>query len=286
MSHISPIVHFVDVFEFKKLTDGWRICYTHSIFLFEAGTGTLFMNNTSYPLFPGVLVYIPAGKPHQWKPQLNPIPLSFRCAYFDWFQQDRSMLDHRRQYFCYDDEPIDHECINGQIPIQIPEYLKVEPLAIWQQKFASFTASPDVLDTFQLIGSLNIQGQFQLFLHFFLNYLSKANDFMDPRIQSIIKRMEKHSDTIQESNIEKLANELGMSRTYFHHLFKKETGISPHRYVTQYRVNLAMQDLRNSNASITNIASRYQFNSLHDFSKVFRKYTGVAPTEYRKKNQL
>ncbi len=286
MQDICPVVRFVDTFYFNdRYRQKWRICYAHSIFLIEKGEGSIVIEDISYALFPGVLLYIPAGIKHKWLPKLSLEPLSFQCAYFDWYYQDRSMLHHRRRYFCYTDDPFNSHYVNKAISIHIPEYQIVEPMNLWQQMFEDFTSQPEVLDSFQLIDSLKIQGKFQLFLNHLIRHVTKSDDFMDQRILKILKRIEEASVASSVVKIEVMAEDIGLSRTHFHHLFKKETGVSPKKYLMQYRINQAKKDLSNTNHSVTDIAALHQFNSVHDFTKVFRKITGVTPTEYRKRNQ-
>jgi len=196
------------------------------------------------------------------------------------------MLRRRDHYFCFQDDNFRSEYVNPPIPLPIPEYQTVEPLHVWQHLFASFTAKPEILDTFQFIDSLKIQGQFQLFLHHLFRHVTRSDHFMDPRIRTILKRIEQEPLSTTDATIEHMAEAIGLSRTHYHYLFKKETGISPKQYLLQLRINLAKQDLRQTNLSITEIATMYQFNSIHSFTKLFRKMTGETPTEYRRRNQM
>jgi AraC family transcriptional regulator len=73
-----------------------------------------------------------------------------------------------------------------------------------------------------------------------------------------------------------------MSAFHFAHAFREATGVPPHRYVIQRRIERAKQLLRGSELSLTEIAQRVGYSSASHFSVGFRKMTRVAPSEYRK----
>ncbi len=78
-----------------------------------------------------------------------------------------------------------------------------------------------------------------------------------------------------------LAREFFLSEHYFCHFFKAETGMSPMGYINRFRVEKASFYLKNSNDSITEIALKVGFDDSNYFSKIFKKYRGMTPREYR-----
>jgi AraC family transcriptional regulator len=79
-----------------------------------------------------------------------------------------------------------------------------------------------------------------------------------------------------------IADELGMSQYYFCHLFKRSTGISPHQYLIQQRVERAKQLLKHLDRTITSVAMECGFASQSHFAKCFRHHTGMNPKQFRK----
>ena len=79
-----------------------------------------------------------------------------------------------------------------------------------------------------------------------------------------------------------LAELLGMSPFHFGRLFKQSTGISPHQYVIQQRVERAKRLLKQTDQAIIDIALECGFNSHSHLSKQFRQVTGVTPREFRR----
>lgn len=72
-----------------------------------------------------------------------------------------------------------------------------------------------------------------------------------------------------------------MNLYYFSRLFKQSTGLSPHRYVLEQRIRRAQQVLRTSDMTIFEASVRTGFADQGHFTKVFRRFVGVSPTEYR-----
>lgn len=85
----------------------------------------------------------------------------------------------------------------------------------------------------------------------------------------------------QEIKLADLASLLRMSQFHFSHQFKQATGISPHQYLLQQRIERAKQLLKQSNHSIADIALTCGFNSHSHLSKQFRQLTGTTPKAYR-----
>jgi AraC-like DNA-binding protein len=63
-------------------------------------------------------------------------------------------------------------------------------------------------------------------------------------------------------------------------VFTQETGISIKEYYQKKRFEEAVEMLKGSNFSITQIAQDLQYKSIHTFSRAFRKNFGISPTAY------
>ena len=84
----------------------------------------------------------------------------------------------------------------------------------------------------------------------------------------------------QTIKVKDLAEVLGISRFHFSRLFKQTTGISPHQYVMQQRIELAKRLLK-QDLAIADIALDCGFNSHSHLGKYFRAMTGMTPKAYR-----
>ena len=75
------------------------------------------------------------------------------------------------------------------------------------------------------------------------------------------------------------------SQAYIRRIFLKETGLSPTEYMNNLRIEKAKKLLTNNSqeSSIADIAEQCGFKDPFYFSRVFNKYTGDTPSEYRRK---
>ncbi len=80
--------------------------------------------------------------------------------------------------------------------------------------------------------------------------------------------------------LDELAERLEVSKAHLIRTFTKKTGISPGRYITHMRVEYAKLLLRSEDASITYVAEASGFANANYFAKVFRRETGMSPSEY------
>jgi AraC family transcriptional regulator len=82
-------------------------------------------------------------------------------------------------------------------------------------------------------------------------------------------------------SLDDLAGEACLSPYHFARLFQKAMGSPPHRYVVERRIAVAQERLRGSRASMVELALDTGFGTQANFSRVFRKLTGVTPRQYR-----
>jgi AraC-like DNA-binding protein len=78
-----------------------------------------------------------------------------------------------------------------------------------------------------------------------------------------------------------LAEHVALSEDYLTDCFRKELGVTPITYINRYRVNQAKILLSETFKSITEIALDVGFSDSSYFSRVFRRETGMSPTDYR-----
>lgn len=79
------------------------------------------------------------------------------------------------------------------------------------------------------------------------------------------------------------AEVFNLDHSYFCRLFRKSFGEPFQIYLCKFRVEKAKQQLRDTDRSVSEIASETGFNSFSYFSKKFKEYVGVTPKEYRNK---
>ena len=77
-----------------------------------------------------------------------------------------------------------------------------------------------------------------------------------------------------------LATVSNMSIVYFRKLFTSTMGVSPITYVHQFRIEKAKEMLRSDFTSLSDVAQSLGYSSLYDFSRDFKKHTGLSPSKY------
>ena len=81
--------------------------------------------------------------------------------------------------------------------------------------------------------------------------------------------------------LDDVAEFAGFSRIYFSRSFKKQTGFSFKDYLSEKRLQAAMDMLIRSNRPIQEVAAESGFGSVATFNRVFREKKGCTPTQYR-----
>ena len=98
------------------------------------------------------------------------------------------------------------------------------------------------------------------------------------RLAFAVEYIRGHLD--QQIRIDKLCDKACLSRAQFYRAFKQEFGLSPVDFVNKERVKRAQKILNLPGKSITDACYESGFNSLSYFNRVFKRWTGVAPSRY------
>jgi len=93
------------------------------------------------------------------------------------------------------------------------------------------------------------------------------------------KYIEEHSR--EELSLTQVARVVNMNANYLSENFKHVTGMNFVEYVAGTRFATACDLLRNPNLRITEIAFAAGFQSLSQFNRVFKRFSGKSPTQYR-----
>lgn len=96
-----------------------------------------------------------------------------------------------------------------------------------------------------------------------------------------IERLRSESDA--DVSLASLAAQAGLSRFHFCRAFKESTGLSPHAWLRQHRLEQAMQMLRETDASVVTVAAALGYASQTAFAAAFKRLTGETPTDWRRR---
>lgn len=98
-------------------------------------------------------------------------------------------------------------------------------------------------------------------------------------IQSIIQFLDEHYQ--EPLSLPELGKEFHISPSYLSHIFKTEMGLPPMKYLMNRKIGESQNLLMNTSLPITEISDGLGFNDSGHFSRTFKKYIGITPSEYR-----
>lgn len=107
-------------------------------------------------------------------------------------------------------------------------------------------------------------------------YISSPNTSLQHALNYI------NAHFVEKINIEDIVEEINLSRYHFFRIFKQAVGMTPMQYINTMRCNKAKQLLNKKKYSINEIAVECGFENASYFSKTFKKYTGMLPSDYSK----
>ena len=246
------------VMGWHKCNDLYRFTYGqgnahHLLFFTVHGSGYLIMNQQKYLIPAGSITFIPRGVPCQYGTPKDGL------WEFYWLHTTGTMatqfLDSVAQYGNY---ITDFE----------PGYNYVQRLEELMRLCSAREHNADLL----------VSAQLSELLHHTAIHLSEAPESMSLSNRAI-SYIEHHFHA--HLTVEETAQTLYVSPAHLIRTFKKETGYTPHEYLTEYRLMIAAQLLEFGQQRVDEIAKRTGFSSPSHFISSFKKQYGCTPLQYR-----
>lgn len=240
-----------------------RACYrvhshpTFSIGAVDAGN-SLFSGAGGQPvaLHPGTLVFVPATRVHA----CNPAPdsaWSYQMLHLDadWLQSVRAE---------YATSPADEPVRVVNDPVLYRQFCRLNALL-----FSPAAAADKEAALIEFIGDHdNVPGiEFPV-----------PDASLGQRLQAVLQRLREVS--VQGVTLSELAKLGGMSRYQLIRAFRASTGMTPHAWQLNQRINQARSRIRSGEA-IASVALELGFADQAHFQRVFKAHTGVTPGRYR-----
>ena len=111
-----------------------------------------------------------------------------------------------------------------------------------------------------------------------------ASQINDATTARILKYVTEHIDT-PDLKIDNIADAMGMSRSVLYIKIKQQLGMTPIDFVRHVRIMRACELLKDTDESLSSVAFAVGFSDPKYFSKVFKRETGIVPTEYRERTR-
>nr|WP_233446424.1 helix-turn-helix domain-containing protein [Limosilactobacillus rudii] len=121
----------------------------------------------------------------------------------------------------------------------------------------------------------------------FTSFNGKNNNYKFPAksITNIEKALSYiNSNITKPLNLDVVSKAIYISPTYLSRLFKSDLNINFIDYVNILKMNLAQEKLISTKVSIIDLANDLGFAQASYFTKIFKRWTGTTPSEYRQKN--
>ena len=108
--------------------------------------------------------------------------------------------------------------------------------------------------------------------------LDQKNDLVNTSLKII------EYNFCSDISVEKIAESLHIDSAYFSRKFAKKMQISPKAYILNKRIERAKELLSFTDASVFEVSNSVGYEDQFYFCRIFKKYTKLSPSEYRKKN--
>ncbi|WP_435163328.1 helix-turn-helix domain-containing protein [Paenibacillus glycanilyticus] len=284
-TRIDEKMHPVQIFSNRALQKkpGELILYLHwhehfEIIVMQQGSAVFHIDSESYEALPGDVLFVPAGALHVGYSlcdgEISYLAIVYNSSLFQNWMQDSL---HTKYVLPY---------LEGRV--QLP----VKPTRL----------DPSCADYYYLLEQANTefiekQPAYQLMvksqLHMLLTLLSRkflpqqlpeqaTNQYVHNREQfkALIEYIE--ANFADKQTVADAARRMNLNVHHFCKMFKKLTGRTFIDYVNVCRVNEAERLLLAGDLSITEIAGRVGCDNSNYFTKMYRKYKGVPPSQIRK----
>lgn len=122
----------------------------------------------------------------------------------------------------------------------------------------------------------------KLLILLFNKYKSDSIPLPNTPISPIVQKAFSYVENNYKNNfsINDMASSLGVSESYFRHIFKEATKLSPKKYINYVRCKKAQELIKEKKYSLSQIAVMCGFMDLAHFSKTFKKLMNVPPSQF------
>lgn len=128
---------------------------------------------------------------------------------------------------------------------------------------------------------MELRGAMLMIMSHFMHQARLRQRTLDERMKKVLAYIFEHID--DSIDVERLAAEACVTKTYFIKLFKCEFGIPPRQYINKKKIEKAQLLLFSTDKPVKELAYALGFSDQNYFVRLFHKLTGCTPQEYRRK---
>lgn len=239
----------------KSVVTG-RILNEYQLIYITKGKGILNTNSRDYEIIPGTIFMVFPGIYHAYKPIYEigwtEYWVGFRGAYIDILKDEG---------FFSPEKPIFYTGLQNSLIVLFSQILDQVRS---QKPFFQLKASSYVLNLIAEI--LSIERNTMQHSHS-EHLVHQAKFFMEQQIYG-------------EINLNSICDQIGVSTSHLNEVFKNYTGMTPYQYYISIKILKAKELLERQDQPIKEIAFRLGFNDQYYFSRLFKKKTGISPSNW------
>jgi len=149
------------------------------------------------------------------------------------------------------------------------------------------TAAADALKEIVMGGDMEFAVLMQKFWKFISTVSHEKREKELPIGEQYVRQSEVYMKSFihEKTDIGKVAEYIGIDRSYYCRLFRKYRGITPQEYMLTLKMNAAAQLLRNKNLKISEVAQSVGYEDYRTFDKAFSNHFNMYPAKWRKQNE-
>jgi AraC-like DNA-binding protein len=240
--------------------------HKHSFFelvFIVSGAGIHFINNTSFPYFAGQLFLLAPEDTHQFS--IKEPTQFFFIRFTDGYTGLHPILKNANH-------------IAGCVLTNITDRLVVRPIieAIIREHTENGLYSKELIrqyvNTLIVIVAKNIASDMP----------EQINEQSEGKTVDILQYIQTNIYHPEKLRAENISKEFGISEAYLGRYFKKHANETMQQYITTYKLKMIENRLLHGNMRISEIADELGFTDKSHLIRIFRKYKGMSPTEYKK----
>jgi len=246
------------------LVDRPEGCKTHILIFCVAGSGWISLQGKRrIPVRQGGLFFIPAGFPHRYGAS-EESPWQIRWVHFSGVRS----ADYLARL---------NEQLHGEV---LPVYSEMIVSAFEQ---AQEVLGEGYTDSGLLLLSATLARLLAVVLQFKQAQGNKSRLTNQRILQSMTWLREHLAESLELTDIARRAS---LSVPHYCALFKKQTGLSPMRYLVHARISRACSLLDSSDKTVAEISQEVGFQDAFHFSRTFRSVVGRSPRTYRLESEI
>lgn len=226
-----------------------------------SGKSTQVLNGTEYVVEHGSVVIIPVGSSHSYKNSTGAVIINLLFT-------NNILRSHRFVHQLISK----YDILSSAKVVEIPPYFlhEFENIVLTMER----ECKDQNLEYFHMLAA-NVQ--------IFFCYLARALSNEQPKsFSSILHNLDKILIEGGDFSLKNISAMFNYNPNYFSSLFKKIAGMTYSEYIDKRRVEFAISKLLYTDYTVENIYRSVGFRGKRHFYDVFRKQTGMSPTQYRR----